>query len=121
MNSVLVEWRPIKNYEGLYEVSNTGLVRSLARMAQPTQYIPEKLKSLFKNNGYLKVELWKNNKKKMVRVHRLVAEAFILNPENKSTVNHKDFDKCNNHIDNLEWMTVEENNKHYSDSVLVQK
>lgn len=97
------EWKQVIGYEGLYEVSNTGKVKN----AQTGREI-----AIGYVNGYKRVNLWKNNKYKTKRIHRLVAEAFIPNPENKRTVNHKDGDKLNNNVNNLEWATHSENNKH---------
>jgi len=88
-------WRPIKNFEGLYEVSNFGRVKREGR-----------LKAQHKNNsGYFLVNLYKNNIQHTYLVHRLVAEAFIENPNNYQCVNHKDEDKENNNANNLEWCT----------------
>lgn len=98
-------WKDIKDYEELYQVSNFGRVKSL--------YTNRILKGS-KNNrgGYLKVSLCKNNIKSTKTIHRLVAQAFIPNPENKPQVNHIDEDKTNNMVSNLEWMTSKENNNH---------
>ncbi len=63
-------------------------------------------------NGYLKVNIWKNGKAKLTLVHRLVSECFIPNPQNKPQVNHLDGNRSNNHVDNLEWATASENQKH---------
>ena len=65
------------------------------------------------NKGYLVVELWKKSKRKRVKVHRLVAQAFIPNPDNLPQVNHKDLDKRNNHADNLEFISNRDNCIHY--------
>ena len=102
------EWRPVVGYEGLYEVSSYGRVRSLdgfivdslgyKRLHKGKVLSPAKDK-----NGYLKVNLHCNGKCKIIRVHRLVAQAFIPNTDNLPMVNHKDEDKTNNNIDNLEW------------------
>ena len=101
---------PIKNYEGLYEVSALGNVRN-AR----TKHI---LKQFPNNKGYLRLHLCKNGKAKWHRVHRLVAQRFIPNPLNKPEVNHKDGNKLNNCIWNLEWSTPSENNQHAYDNGL---
>ena len=97
------QWRPVVGYEGLYEVSSYGNVRSIKRdiILKPRD-----------NGVYLRVNLYKNGKLKGCSVHRLVAEAFIPNPENLETVNHIDEDKTNNHVYNLEWMTRKENVRH---------
>lgn len=94
-------WKPVTGYEGLYEVSNLGNVRSLfryKRVLHPST-----------TNGYLTVELWKDHKRKRIGVHRLVAQCFCENPLNKPMVNHKDETKTNNHASNLEWVTHIEN------------
>lgn len=112
-------WKDIKDYEGLYQVSNFGNIRSLNYLR--TGKI--KLKKLhYNNNGYFVVGLWKNNKGKTFFVHRLVAEAFIPNPDNLPQVNHKDECKTNNCVENLEWCSCQYNlnygtrNKRSSDS-----
>ena len=89
------EWREIPGYEGLYEVSNMGNVRNVRRNTL--------LRLQKTNNGYIQVWLYKNGIRTGLRVHRLVAKAFLLNPENLTEVNHKDEDKTNNNVDNLEW------------------
>lgn len=92
-------WKDIKGYEGKYLISNTGKVKSL-------NYNNTKKSKLLKQNninGYNTVCLWENSKSKRCRVNRLVAEAFISNPSNLPEVNHKDENKMNNNVDNLEW------------------
>lgn len=106
---------PINGYETLYEISNTGKVKSLAKFkgTRYTQYIPERIMKPRPNTyGYLQVGLCLRNVKKPVYVHRLVASHFINNPENKKEVNHIDGDKHNNKVENLEWCTRMENEKH---------
>lgn len=93
-------WKPVVGYEGLYEVSNTGLVKSLNMYRNKE---PRILALARRTDGYLKVGLSKNNITKQFVVHRLVAEAFIPNPNNLEMVNHKDENKSNNNVDNLEW------------------
>ena len=93
-------WKSVVGYEGLYEVSNTGLVKSL----NCYKYKKPRLMKLGKRpDGYLCVGLSKNNVTKTKTVHRLVAEAFIPNPDKLEMVNHKDEDKTNNTVGNLEW------------------
>lgn len=96
-------WKDIKGYEGLYEVSNMGRVRSLNY--NHTSEVKE-LKGRKNRDGYLYVILWKDRKPQRKRVHRLVAEAFISNPEGLPCINHRDEVKTNNRVDNLEWCTV---------------
>lgn len=100
-------WLPIKGYEDLYEVSDQGNVRSIDRMIFQQgrfQRYKGSVISPFKNNGgYLCVRISKDNKKKSFTVHRLVAEAFIPNPNNLPQINHKNEDKTCNSVENLEW------------------
>lgn len=96
-----VEWRPVKDYELNYLVSNTGLVFS-----NLTNKI---LKFNRMNNGYLSVELFNKGKSKRLLVHRIVAQSFIDNPNNYPVINHKDENKYNNNVDNLEWCTQKYN------------
>ena len=108
------EWKAIQGYEGIYEVSNFGNVRSLPRYKRGNfdskVFIEGKtIKQVKNNRGYYIVQLSKNNKVKNFSVHRLVAEAFIPNPNNFPQVNHKDEDKSNNRVSNLEWMTLKRN------------
>ena len=107
------EWRDIKRYEGYYQVSNTGKVKSLertVRCARGYKIVPEKILEGYDNgNGYLYVKLCKEGKKKQYRINRLVAQAFLDNPNNLPEVNHKDEDKANNCVENLEWCTKQYN------------
>ena len=111
-------WKPVKHYEGLYEVSNYGRVKSLLRTVYRPDgcicgYVTEHYMTQHDNgNGYLFVNLWKNNKGKREYVHRLVALAFIDNPKQFPQVNHKDEDKQNNYVDNLEWCDCKYNNNY---------
>lgn len=98
-------WKPVKGYEGLYEVSNYGNVKSIRKNAVLSQIVN-------KNNGYCYVGMYKDGKNKKLLVHRLVAETFINNADNKKTVNHLDGNKQNNAVSNLEWATYSENHKH---------
>lgn len=112
------QWKDIEGYEGMYQVSNTGKVKSLKRVTKfkgkdYTRTEQEKLLTLAKHHkGYFKAQLRKNDKLKAFFIHRLVAQAFIPNPESKATVNHKDGDKSNNTVENLEWMSNQENMAH---------
>lgn len=101
-------WRPVVGYEGLYEVSNLGRIKSFDTYRKgPNGSIRickgRILKPWTTKNGYLLVNLYKNGKKKKFYVHRLVAEAFLPNPDNLPEVNHKDENKLNNNVENLEF------------------
>ena len=113
MNEV---WIPIKGYEEFYEVSNMGRVRSLDRLITKNElkYLRhgKVLKEGIDTAGYSFVMLQKNKAKKCCRVHRLVAEAFIVNENNKPQVNHIDGNKQNNNLSNLEYCTSCENVRH---------
>ena len=99
-------WKPIKDYEGLYEISNLGRVKSLNYKKTGKEKI---LKNVENNYGYLMVGLTKNGKQKLFLVHRLVAEAFIPNPENKPCIDHINTIRTKNYVWNLRWVTHEEN------------
>ena len=100
-------WRPVVGYEGLYEVSDMGNVRSLPRLG--THTTKPTLISPHLRCGYFHVTLWKNNRQKDFTVHRLVALAFIPNTDNLPCINHKDEVKQNNKAENLEWCTIKYN------------
>ena len=106
-------WKDIQGYEGLYQISNLGRVKSLGRIITNkirTYYREDLILSPGKDkDGYFQVQLYKNGINKMRKVHRLVAETFILNPNNYPCINHKDENKQNNHVSNLEWCTVKYN------------
>lgn len=98
------KWKSIIGYEGIYEVSNLGNFRKLL----PNGLV-KNLKSTPNNWGYYTIGLRKDGKVKQYRISRLIAEAFIPNPENKPYVDHIDTDKSNNKVDNLRWVTPSEN------------
>ena len=116
-------WKPIVGYEGLYEVSNLGRVRSLTRLSKfrnRSGKLDERvikgriMRPQKQRTGYLNVGLSKDGKVTLFRVHRLVAAAFIANPEGLYEVNHIDEDKTNNRADNLEWCDHKYNNNYGS-------
>lgn len=107
-------WKPILNYEGLYEVSNKGQIKSVGRYIKSnhnnTRFQEEKIRKLTVNNkGYVTVRLCKNGNYETFLVHRLVAETFIPNPYGYNEVNHKDEDKTHNSVKNLEWCSHDYN------------
>lgn len=101
-------WRDIKDYEGLYQVSNMGRIKSLERKNKYKQNKEIIMKNLFDGN-YIFIRLSKNSKKKNCLVHRLVAEAFLEKDYKKEYVNHKNGIKTDNRVENLEWVTASEN------------
>lgn len=98
-------WKKIKQCEN-YSINELGQVRN-----DTTGYIKKPF--INKSNGYLTVDLWRHNKPLKMTIHRLLAEAFIPNPENKPTVDHKDGNKQNNALSNLRWATYSENNARF--------
>lgn len=100
-------WKDISGYEGLYQVSNLGRVKSLENRSNHKK---EKILASHIRNQYYGVTLYKDSHYKNYTIHRLVAEAFIPNPDNLPEVNHKDENKLNNYVDNLEWCTRQYNN-----------
>ena len=99
-------WKDIKDYEGLYQVSNLGRVKSLERITRHGHLWKERLlKICYNPANYKIVILAKDGKNKTRLVHRLVAEAFIPNPDNLPQINHKDENPTNSCVDNLEWCT----------------
>lgn len=102
-------WKDIKGFEGKYQISNCGRVKSLKRSGRKLEKI---LILTLGKRGYWTIGLYNKQKVKRRPIHRLIAETFIPNPLNKREVNHKDSDKLNNKIENLEWVTPSENSKH---------
>lgn len=127
---MIEEYRPVVGYEDLYEVSNLGNVRSKSRTINKIRSNGRSYRQVTKpkqltiyndthtNSGYSQVWLQVQPKPRNVSVHRLVAEAFIPNPNNLPVVNHKDGNKHNNCVDNLEWCTSSENRRHAIDTGL---
>lgn len=102
------EWRDIKDFENLYQVSNLGRIKSIQRNGTKGGIIAQ-----FKtNNGYMKVNLHKNGNEYFMFVHRIVAVAFLPNQDNKPQINHKNGKKHDNRLVNLEWSTSAENLEH---------
>lgn len=106
-------WKDIKGYEGIYQVSNLGRVKSLyivSNLYKKKFYKERILKPKKDKNNCLRIELWKNKNHKTVLVHRLVATTFLEDLINTNmTVNHKDGNRLNNRVDNLEWLSREDN------------
>ena len=99
-------WKDIDGYEGLYQVSNKGNVKSLKWGKERI------LRPVIDRYGYYYIMLYNDSVRKRFKLHRLVAQAFIPNPENKPQVNHKDENKLNNCVNNLEWSTAKENSNY---------
>lgn len=97
-------WKDVKHYEGLYRISNFGRVWSVHKQDYKVPHTKE--------NGYMFVQLYKNGVMKNEYIHRLVALTFIPNPKNLPQVNHKDEDKSNNSVNNLEWCDCKYNNNY---------
>ena len=104
-NNVLFD---VPNYEGLYSVTNEGLIYSWKRGIY--------LSPIKQSNGYLTVNLYKNKKAKVVSIHRIVADVFCEKKEGKNMVNHKNLNKHDNHSNNLEWVSAKENIQHACDN-----
>lgn len=109
-------WKDIKGYEGLYQISNLGRVKGLRRLTKRSNSFMELaeriLCSILDVHGYLIVHLSKENKKKKFYIHRLLGEYFVGNPNNRECINHKNGIKTDNSLENLEWCTLADNNRH---------
>ena len=114
-------WKPVKGYEGSYEVSNLGNVRSLSRVVHRTtsdRFVRGQIMSKqLMPNGYESVTLRKNGRQRRLYVHRLVAEAFLPNEQSLREVNHRDENKSNNTLENLEWCSHSYNMKYAGGSI----
>lgn len=107
---MIEEWKDIKGFEGYYQISNLGRVKSVERYSAQKHLIKEKLLNIHHNNsGYCDISLYIDGVRYHRKVHRLVAEAFIPNPNNLPEVDHIDTNKDNNCVDNLRWVTHSEN------------
>lgn len=107
-------WKDIKDYEGLYQVSNLGRVRNI-------RHNKNKILKPIYHKKYYQITLSKNNIRVQYRIHRLVATAFIPNPENLPEVNHKDENKVNNCVSNLEWCDSKYNNNYNNKGKRISK
>lgn len=108
-------WKDVVGYEGCYQVSSLGRVKSLARLSANGKRLKERMLSRFINPyGYPCVKIGDSP----IRIHTLVAMAFIPNPENKKTVNHINGNKRDNKVENLEWLSIQENMQHAVDNSL---
>lgn len=105
------QWKPIPGYEGNYEISNHGGIKSIDRITPQGNFISGRDMKLNKRGSYLGIGL-RNRGNKLFYVHRLVAKVFIPNPENKPQVNHINGIKRDNRVQNLEWVTAKENTNH---------
>ena len=106
-------WKDVAGYEGVYKVSDKGNVRSVDRVdSRGRKRDGITLKPRYDKDGYFRVALYKNGKEKSKTIHRLVLEAFVPNLNNYPDVNHRDEDKTNNELSNLEWCTREQNVNH---------
>lgn len=102
-------WKDVPNYEGLYQVSNLGVIKSLPTKRRRWEKI---LKQKLTKDGYYETTLFKDGKYKYIRTHRIVAMTFLKEDKIRNEVNHKDGNKLNNNLENLEWVTPSENQKH---------
>lgn len=115
LGGIMEEWRDIQGYEGMYQVSNEGRVRSMDRTIRTStgdRFYKGRIISGRVTNGYIYFDLYVMGKRKEARANRLVAEAFIPNPNNLPEVNHIDENPSNNKVENLEWVTHKQNMNH---------
>lgn len=109
----MILWKEVEGFEGKYEISTEGSVRNIQKGNTLTPSPDQK--------GYTRVNLWMNGSYKTKKIHRLVALTFIENPNNKTQVNHKNYNKSDNRVENLEWNTPNENIQHAYDNKLICK
>jgi len=108
-----MKWKDVPEYEGLYQVSDTGLIKTLERYTIQGKLIKERiLIGGIDKDGYRLVLLCRDGHKKTAKVHRLVAQAFLLMNGNRPQINHKDGNRLNNNVSNIEWCNSKENNMH---------
>jgi len=110
-------WKDIEGYEGLYQISNLGRIKTISRQGTNTRFIKKDIRK----DGYIQVHLTKNSKMKNFLLHRLIAQTFIPNPNNFKYINHKDGNKQNNDISNLEWCTSSQNIFHAYNAGLINR
>ena len=109
------QWRDIPGYDGIYQASSFGRIKSISRSVptkKGTQFVKERILKHSINKGYARISLSYKNIVYRKAVHFFVASCFLPNPESKKYINHKDGDKLNNKVDNLEWCTSSENEQH---------
>ena len=114
-------WKPIKGLEDRFMVSNKGRVKSIARFNGKYSIRERIMKLKITQYGYYAINLWDGRTRRCFLLHRLVAEAFIPNPDNKPVIDHIDGNKLNNSLNNLEWVSSAENNKRAYDIGLKRK
>ena len=117
-------WKDIPGYEGIYQISTSGQIKSSDRPVWHGTFMYTRkgtIRKPFDARGYKALNLSKDGKKTFFTVHRLVALTFIPNPDNLPEINHKDGNKLNNHVDNLEWCTPSQNTQHAVDTGLLSK
>ena len=124
MNPIIEIWKDIPGYENRYQISSRGRIRSMPRQICNSincRSLPEKIVNPYKNgNGYLFIYLYAEGSRKKFYIHRLVAFVFIPDGDPALEVNHRNKDRCNNCLSNLEWMTTKENayhRDHYQETV----